>query len=372
MELEKAFRSAQKECDQYVVTNELGNIIEREGFVNLNAFTGLDQTCYLYNFPQNKLELAIMLEAARFSNPVLREYHKEVDVVKEERRMRIESSPIGKLIEEWLSASFKAHPYGISGVGHMSDLGNYSREEATAFFKKYYAPNNLCLAVVGDVKAKDVIKYAKKYFGDLPKGDPVELIHTVEPEQLGERRVVVEDPAQPFWLVGYHVPNSQHADKPALDALVDYLGNGRTSLLYKKLVKETKKAVDIGALTGFPGNKYPGMAAVYAINAKDASNAEVEELVLGEIEKLKEAPLPEEEMEKIRARAKSNFIDQFESRINMAIQLSSYEMIHGDWRELFRELDRINSVTGDDIQRVAKKYFTRKNRTVAVIETVES
>ena len=247
--LEKTFHDAQEYCDQYVTTNEFGNIVEKAGFVGLNAFTGLDQTGYLYNFPENKLELAMMMEASRFSNPVMREYHKEVNVVKEERRMRTESNPIGRLIEEFLTAAFKAHPYGVPTIGHMSDLGNYSRAEALAFFKKYYNPNNLCIAVVGDVKAKDVIKYAEKYFGKIPAGPPVERIQTVEPPQLGERRVAVEDPSQAVWIAGYHVPAITHPDRPALDALIDYLGSGRTSLLYKKLVKETAKQLGIQSRT---------------------------------------------------------------------------------------------------------------------------
>lgn len=370
--LEKTFRDAQETCDQYVTTNEFGNIVEKEGFVGLNAFTSNDQTGYIYNFPQNKLELAIMLEASRFSNPVLREYHKEVDVVKEERRMRTESSPVGRLVEEFLTASFKAHPYGVPTIGHMSDLGNYSRAEALEFFKKYYNPNNLCIAVVGDIKAKDVIKYAEKYFGPIPAGPIVERIQTVEPPQLGERRVVVEDPSQVVWIAGYHVPDSRHPDRPALDALIDYLGSGRTSLLYKKLVKETNKATQVGAFTGFPGNKYPTMVAVYSFAAKDVTAQELEDLIFPEIERLKEETLSDQEVAEIKARAKDAFIRQLNSRQGLALQLTSYEMINGDWRELFRDIDKINAVTAADIQRVAKKYFVRKNRTVGYIETSES
>jgi predicted Zn-dependent peptidase len=370
--LEQTFRDAQQNCDQFVVTNEFGNIVENEGFVGLNAFTSLDQTAYLYNFPQNRLELAMMLEAVRFKNPVLREYHKEVDVVKEERRMRTESNPIGRLLEEFLTIAFKAHPYGVPTIGHMSDLGNYSRAEATAFFKKYYVPNNLCIAIVGDVKSKDVIKYAEKYFGDIPRGADVMPIQTVEPEQIGERRVTVEDPSQAVWLGGYHVPASGHPDRPALDALVDYLGNGRTSLLYKSLVKETQKAIQVGAFSGFPGDKYPTMVAVYGIASKDVTPQELEDLILPEVERLKEELLSPEDVANIKARAKANFIGQLDSRQGLAIQLCSYQMINGDWRKLFADLDLLNSVTAEDIQRVAQTYFTKKNRTVGVIETIES
>jgi predicted Zn-dependent peptidase len=370
-ELEAAFKASEEESGKYVVTNEFGNIVEKAGFVRLNAFTSLDQTAYLYNFPENKLELAIMLESTRFSKPVLREFHKEANVVEEERRMRTESNPIGRLLEEFLTTSYKAHPYGIPTVGHMSDLDNLDRTAAEAFFKKYYVPNNLCIAIVGDVKPKEVIKFAKKYFGDLPRGPEIMPIQTVEPEQIGERRVEIEDPSQAIWIAGYHVPQGSHPDIPALDALVDYLGAGRTSLLYKKLVKETKKAIQVGAFTGFPGDKYPSMVAVYGIAAKDISAMDLEELIFGEVERLKEETLPQAEVDKIKARAKARFINQLDSRQGMAIQLASYQMIEGDWRKLFRKLDKINAVTAEDIQRVANQYLIKKNRTVGYITTVK-
>ncbi len=372
VDLEAAFKAEQDKADSFVVTNEFGNIVEKAGFVGLNAFTSYDQTAFLYNFPENKLELAIMLESTRFSKPVLREFHKEANVVEEERRMRTDSSPVGRLIEEFLSAAYKAHPYGIPTVGHMSDLDNLDRTEAEKFFKKYYVPNNLCIAVVGDVKAKQVMKFAKKYLGGLKRGADIMPITTIEPEQIGERRIEIEDPSQAVWIAGYHVPKGSNPDRPALDALVDYLGSGRTSLLYKKLVKETKKAIQVGAFTGFPGDKYPSMVAVYGFAAKDVQPQELEKLILGEIERLKEEKLPQEEVEKIKARAKANFINQLNSRQGLAIQLCTYQMIDGDWRDLFRQLDKINAVTADDIQRVAKKYMTKKNRTVGYIQTIKS
>ncbi len=371
-ELKAEFKADEEKSDAFVVTNEFGNIVEKAGFVGLNAFTSLDQTAYLYNFPENKLELAIMLESTRFSKPVLREFHKEANVVEEERRMRTESNPIGRLLEEFLTTSYKAHPYGVPTIGHMSDLENLDRTAAETFFKKYYIPNNLCIAIVGDVNPKDVIKFAKKYLGGLPRGPEILPIPTVEPEQAGERRVEVEDPSQAFWIAGYHVPKGSDPDRPALDALVDYLGAGRTSLLYKKLVKETKKALQVGAFTGFPGDKYPSMVAVYGVAAKDVSAMDLEKLILAEIERLKEEPLPEEEVSKIKARAKSSFINQLNSRQGLAIQLCTYQMIEGDWHNLFRQLDKINAVTAEDIQRVAKKYMTKKNRTVGYIQTIKS
>lgn len=370
--LEAAYDEARDASYEYVVPNELGNVVEREGGVGLNAGTGSDFTIYYISFPSNRLELWMALESERFLNPVLREMYKERDVVAEERRMRTDSQPIGRLIEEVLAIAFKSHPYGIPVIGHMSDIQNYSRPAARAQFEKYYSPSNLTIAIVGDVKPKDVIKLAEKYWGRIPYRPAPERIATVEPEQLGERRVTLEDPSQPFYIAGWHVAEGTHPDRPALDALTDYLGQGRTSLLYKNLVKQKKIAMNVGAFVGFPGDKYPTMLAVYAMASSGHNNEECETEIFKEVEKLKNELIDEEEVAKIKARAKASLINQLDSNQGLAFQLAGYQTYWGDWRELFRELDRINAVTAEDVQRVAKEYLTKKNRVVGMINTEES
>jgi len=370
--LEAAYDEARDASYEYVVPNELGNVVEREGGIGLNAGTGYDFTIYIMNFPSNRLELWMALESERFLNPVLREMYKERDVVAEERRMRTDSNPFGRLFEEFLAVAFKAHPYGIPIVGHMSDIQNYSRPSARAQFEKYYSPSNLTVAIVGDVKPKDVKKLAEKYWGRLPSRPAPERIATVEPEQNGERRVVLEDPSQPIYLVGWHIPEGTHPDRPALDALVDHLGQGRTSLLYKNLVKEKKIAMTTAAFAGFPGEKYPTMMGAFAMAASDHINEECETEIFKEVEKLKNEQISEEDLAKIKARTNASLINQLDSNQGLAFQLAGYQVFWGNWRELFRELDRINAVTTEDIQRVAKKYLTKKNRVVGMINTEES
>lgn len=369
--LNTAYEAAREASYELVVPNKFGNVIEREGGVGLNAFTSNDETVYFFSLPSNKVELWMALESERFLNPVLREMYKERDVIAEERRMRTESSPIGKLVEEFLGVAFKAHPYGISGVGHMSDINYYSREEAEAFFQKYYGPSNLTIAIVGDVKTKDVIKLAEKYWSRIEYRPAPDRIATVEPEQSGERRVEVEHPSQPVYLAGWHVPEGTHPDRPALDALCDYLGQGRTSLLYKNLVKEKKIAMNVGAFAGFPGNKYPTLMAVFVMSSAGHDNAEIEEEIFKEVERMRDELIAAEEVEKIKARAKATFINQINSNNGLGMQLAGYQTLWGDWRELFRELDRINAVTPEDIQRVAQKYLTKKNRVVGMVVTTE-
>lgn len=371
-ELEAAFEKAIEDANQFVVPNAFDHILEKEGAVGINAGTGKDQTVYFINLPSNRLELWMAMESERFLNPVLREMYRERNVIGEERRQELENNQIMRTIDAMQSAAFTAHPYGISIVGHMSDIQNYTRDAAKAYFERYYVPSNMTIAIVGDVKPKDVYEQAKKYWGRIPYQPAPESIATVEPEQQGERRVALEDPGQPLFIAGWHIPSGTDPDWPALEAMADYLGQGRTSLLYTNLVKEKKIAANVGVYLGWPGNKYPCLFFAYAIPAADRSNAECEEQIFAEVEHIKNELLPVEEVEKIKARAKSSFINGLTSNAGLAIQLAGYQNDWGSWKELFKTLDRINAVTPEDIQRVAQKYLTAKNRTVVTLNTIES
>jgi len=370
-ELEAAFDKAIEDANQYVEANAFDHILEKEGGVGINAGTGKDQTSYIVSLPSNKLELWMAMESERFLNPVLREMYRERNVIAEERLQVLENNPIMRTIDAMASTAFSAHPYGISIVGHMSDIRNYNRDKALEFYKTYYIPSNMILAIVGDVKPQEVFKLAEKYWGRIPSGPKPEPVATVEPPQKGEKRVTLHDPAQPLFGVAYHVPQGTHPDWPVIEAISDYLGEGRTSLLYKNLVKEKKIASSVGVYAGWPGNKYPCLCFAYVLPATGHTNEECEEQVLAEIEKLKNELIPVEEVDKIKARAKASFVNGLRSNLGMAFQLSGFQNDYGDWRELFRELDRINGVTSEDIQRVAKQYFTEENRTVAKLNTVE-
>ena len=368
-ELQTQFKQAQQDAQQYLVHDEYEEVYKLAGSAGFNAYTSWDATQYILSLPSNKVELWMLMESDRFCNPVIREFYKEKDVVMEERRLGIESQPQGRLIEEFLAVAYKAHPYGLHVIGHMSDLQTMTRPEAEAFFRKYYGPGNLTIGIVGDVNPQRIRALARKYFARIPSGPKPESVETVEPPQIGERRVSVEDPAQPFVLIGYHKPGINHPDNAVFDAITDIIGMGRTSRLYKSLVKEKKIAIASSGFQGLPGNKYPGLFLFYAMPARGHTNEECELAIYEEIEKMKAELVTPDELAKAKTRARAGLIRQLDSNSGLAEQITFYEVVTGDWRNLFTQLDQIEKVTADDIQRVVKEYFTKKNRTVGIIET---
>ncbi len=367
--LEKKFKEIQAELDKLVVQAEFMEIVKQEGAEGINAGTGSDQTVYIMSLPSNKLELWMMMESERFKNPVIREYFKERDVIMEERRQRIESQPIGRLLEEFQGVAFKSHPYGVSIVGHMSDLEHLTRKDVQDYFKKYYVPSNMTLSIAGDVDHERVLELAKKYWGDMPKVDKPAAPVTVEPEQLGEKTVTIYEKTQPIVLLGYHKPSIKHPDGLKMEIISSLLGQGRTSRLYDKLVKKEKSAMMTFAFAEYPGSKYPGLAIIGAVPSKDHSAVEVRDQVLAEIEKLKKDGVTAAELAKVKAQQKAQLIRGLDSNLGMAMQLAVYEVQTGDWRNLFKRIDAIDKLTPEDIKETANKYLTKKNRNVAMIVT---
>ncbi len=371
-QLEKKWRDAVRASQKYVVSNELGEAIQRAGGVGLNASTNADATVYMYNLPSNRIELWMSLESDRFLNPVLREFYTERDVVMEERRLRTDSQPIGTLLEQFIATAYMAHPYSHPVVGYMSDLQALTRAKARKFFQTYYVPQNLVLAIVGDVNVKKTIKMAETYFGRIPRAPEPPKVVTVEPPQPGERIVEVENSSQPILLMGFHRPAELDKNSAVLDVINDVLGQGRTSWLYKSLVKKDKIAIQTGAISSITYGKYPGLFIFYAVVAKGHTNDECEKAVWKQIERIKTTPLSDKELDAVKTRARVNFLRQLQSNQGLALQLAWAETILGDYHQLFRQVDKINAVTKEDIQRVAQKIFVKRNCTVGKIVKPET
>jgi predicted Zn-dependent peptidase len=371
-ELEKNWKDAMARADQYVIPNQFEQILESNGGEGVNASTGHDETTYFYSMPENRLELWAYLESERFLHPVMREFYKERNVVIEERRMRTDSNPIGRLLEQFISAAFQAHPYHRPTVGWMYDLNTFSATDAEKFFEKYYVPSNMVVALVGDVRADEALPIIEKYFGRLPARPAPDEATTTEPPQNSERRVVLHEPAQPLYLEGYHRPDYLSPDDAVYDAISDLMSNGRTSRLYRALVRDKKIAADSAGFSGLPGSKYPHLFAFYAFCLPGHKPEEMAQAIHAEIDRLKNEDVSDEELKMIKTRAKAALIRGLDSNEGLAEQLAFYQARYGDWRELFRSVDRIDKVSKADIRRVASATFVDSNRTVGIIETVPS
>ena len=367
-QLEEAFEAAIEEARSYVVGNEFSSILESNGAQGLNAFTAPDFTGYLYSMPSNRLELWALMEGSRMAFPVFREFYTERDVVYEERRMRVESSPIGRLINRFLHIAYDAHPYGIGGIGFPSDLKSFSRTEGEEFYRKYYVASNMTVAIVGDVDTKDVQKYAEKYMSDIPAGPKPLDLDTVEPEQIAEKRVIMEDPSQPIVIIAWHCPAVTDPTYPAYEALASMLGGGNYSRLYKKLVKEDKTAVQVQSLVGLPGNKYPSLFGVFVVPATGQDPMEVEQSVYDVIADVQgENPFTQEELDGFKVRTRAQLIGASESNSDLANQLAINQTLLGDWRQFFRGLERVQGLTVEDVHAVMETTIQRKNRVVGMI-----
>lgn len=365
--LEENFKKAQEEAQQYVIQNELGEILEREGCPDLNAFTTFDQTVYIYSLPSNKIELWAAIEGDRFTNPVLREFYKEKDVIMEEKRMG-ESNAFGRLLDDFMAVAFKNHMYRSWVIGCMSDLQHISRTEAEEWFNKWYRAKNLTAVIVGDVDPETVMPILEKYLGKIPSGEKPSQYVSEEPPQRAEKRIIMEDPAQPFLVVAYHKPAFDDPDNAVYDAIADILGGGRSSRLYTSLVKEKKVAMFAGTYTEL-GRKYPGLFLFFAVPNQGRTPEECEKAIYEEIEKLKSVPVSKEELDGLKARAKKNFIKSIDDNRGLALNLAMYQNLTGDWRNLFKELEKIDKVNEEDIMKIAKKIFVKNNRSVGIVQT---
>ncbi len=364
---EKRFQDLERESETYVVPNEVGQIYEKNGAVGLNATTGKDLTRYIVSLPANRLELWAAIESDRMVHGVLREFYKEKNVVLEERRLRYENSPSGRLYETFLSAAFTAHPYGMPVIGWTSDVEALSRTQTEIFFRTYYGPGNAVIAIVGDIDIPATIRLIERYFGPIPRQTPPPPVVTVEPESAGERRAEVEFEAEPAVLIGYHRPALDHPDDAVFDVIESLLSDGRSSRLYKTLVKEKQLAANVSASNGIPGARYPNLFMIQAAPRAPHTTQELETAIYAELDRLKSEPVQPAELQKVLNNLDADLIRSLDSNSGLAAQLSYFQAVAGTWRYLLENRDRIARVTAEDVSRVARQYFVKRNRVVATL-----
>jgi predicted Zn-dependent peptidase len=368
-ELKKAFVEAQAEAHKYVIPNQFTDVAERNGAEGLNAETGLDDTMFFWSMPENRLELWAWLESGRLADVVPREFYKERDVVIEERRMRTDSNPIGRLVEQFQATAYVAHNYGRSGIGWPSEVSQINATEAMEFHKKYYVGANIVIAVVGDVKAAEALPVLEKYFSRIPAGPKPEEMTTIEPKQFAEKTVAIREQTQPFYVEGYHRPDYRNPDDAVYDAISDIMSNGRVSRLYRSLVRDQHIAAEAAGFSPFPGGKYPSLFAFFAVPLPGHTPAQMRDAIHKEIEKLKSADVTDEELAMFKTRTRADLLRGLANNQGLANSLAEYQTRYGDWRELFLQLEKVDKVSKADIRRVANEIFVSSNRTEAWIET---
>jgi len=369
--LRAELKSLEEKADAYIVKDEYQKLYKSLGESDMNAFTSVDYTGYVVSLPSNRLESWMMIESDRFKNPVMREFYRERSVVMEERRMG-ESTPARVMWEAMVSHAFKAHPYRNPTIGWMSDIKALTRTDADDFYKSFYTPGNAAVAIVGDVDSARVITLMKKYFEDIPSKPITERFYTEEPGSNSESRVKVFFKAQPQMLIAYKNPGEDHPDTPALIMLDAVLSSGRTSRLYKELVEKKQLAVSAGSSYSTPGRRYPSLF-IFGIAPRAPHTCEENEKALySEIEKLKNEPPGQNELEKIRNQLEAEKIQKLETNQGLSQSLAYGQAITGDWKSEWKLLEKLRKVTAEDIVNVTKKYFTDNNRTVIILEQPET
>jgi predicted Zn-dependent peptidase len=362
--LQTQLEALQQEAATYVVQNQYGQIVQQAGGVGLNATTSADETRYFYSLPANKLELWMSLESERFLDPVFREFYEEKDVILEERRMRVDNSPIGTMIERFLEEAFVNHPYRRPVIGYQEDLFLATRQNIQGFYDTYYGPGNLTAVVVGDVDPATVQRLAQVYFGRYQtRPDPPQPL-IAEPPQTAPREFSLTLPSEPWYLEGYHRPGLTHPDHVIYGMIDSLLTGGRTSRIYKAAVDDTGIALNVGSLNGFPGDRYDNIFLLYGLTAPGHTPEEIGSLFTMELERIQRQPVSPEELEQVKTQARASLLRSLASNSGMASLLAEYQAKTGDWRTLFKELEAMQAVTAQDIQRVAQTMFQPSQRTV--------
>jgi predicted Zn-dependent peptidase len=347
---------------EVIVKDELDQIYTQAGGSGLNAGTTEDQTFYFVTVPRNKLELWFWMESDRLANPVFREFYSERDVVREERRLSVESTPTGKFEEEFEAMFWQSSPYSHPVVGWPSDVESITRAQAEAYFSTYYAPNNITAVLVGDIDPDAALALAHRYLERIPRAaaPPPEML-TAEVPQLAEKRFLAEADTNPEVDIRYHAVPFDHKEFFALQLVADLL-NKRTGRLYR-LVEEQHLAVGEPYAVCRP-MKYEGYFEIGAEVKDGRRPEEVEAALLGELDKLKAEPVGERELQKVKNQELANSYRRLQSNFFLALQLMLYDS-DGDWQYLNQSPARLQAVTAADIQAAARKYFSTENATVA-------
>jgi predicted Zn-dependent peptidase len=366
---EERFMAARATSQDLAEPAALDDLLSINGGVGVNASTAYDRTSYVVELPANRLELYARIYGDVLRNPVFRQFYEERDVVREERRQRSEDDPQGFLLESFVKTAFEKHPYGRSLIGVDSEIENYSESSAKAFFERYYHPNRAVLALVGDVDVERDLPIIEKYFGGIASAADLRPRIATEPVQTEERRVAVEYDAEPQLVIGYHKPTYPSREAYVFDLIDSLLSGGRTSRLYQRMVLQDQSVLNIFTTSAYPGTRFNNLFLVYALPQQPATPDTLEPTIYEELDRLKTEPVGAEELQKVKNQVRAGTVRSLASASGLASSLAYSELFGGGWETLISDLEIYDSITPEEIQAVASKYFTAENRTVGILLT---
>jgi predicted Zn-dependent peptidase len=362
-QLEARFDSLVADQRANMIKNEFDLVLSRSGATGMNAFTSEDMTFYFETVPANKLELWFWMEGDRLKHRVFREFYSERDVVYEERRRSVESTPLGKFEVSFDAVFWDSSPYSWPVIGWPSDVAAITKAQADEYYDLFYAPQNLTAILVGDFDPKQALAMAEKYLGSIPAGKrPAPEMITTETKQLAEKRFYGEAETNPAITMRWHVPAFVHQDVPALQVLSLVLSSN-TGRLHRNLVLDKKLATSASARND--PRKYEGMFEINAETKEGHTPEELEKAVDAEIERLRKETVTTDEMQSVKNRYLASTYRQLTSNFLIMIRYGVAEGTAG-WRMADQMDEAIQKVTADDVQRVANAYFTKENRAVAI------
>jgi len=365
MAAEGQLRLAIDAAQAFVQPNEYARVIEENGGVGLNAGTGIDATEYFYSLPSNRIELWFLLESQRFLHSVFREFYKERAVVMEEYRQRVESNPQGRLMQNLLSASYAAHSYRNPPGGWPGDIAELRVAQARQFFQEYYVPGNMTMAIVGDANPAEAKRLAEKYFGAMPARPMPPLLHTTEPPQPGPKSVTVNANTQPVAAIAYKRPDFYDKDDAVFAVMQLMFSGGRTGLLYRDLVEQKRIALNAQAVAVFPAGRYTNLFVFFLVPSAGHTVQENEKALNDMIAGLQQHQVSEVVLSRAKTQARAAIVRLLANNAGLAGLLSGQYANFGDWRRFFTNLDELDKVSADDVQRVITKYLVPDNRTIA-------
>lgn len=367
-ELKLQMKALQKSADLYSVKDEFSRTFIQNGATNFNATTSMDMTSYFVEMPINKLELWAYLESEALKDPVFREFYQERDVVLEERRMRVDDSPFGKNYESFISIAYQLSPYRRPTIGYEKDIKGLTATDLYEFYKKYYLPQNMIGSIVGDIDIDQTKKILEEYFGSIPAGKIPSAPKNLEPSQKEEKREVIRGKVRPQIMIGYHKPTLPDRDDYVFDLIDQILCDGRTSRFEQELVEKQKIAQSVSCDTGTPGGRLNNLFFIYATPIGSNSAEKLEQAIEAEIEKIKTNLVSSEELERAKNQLIADLTFKISTNLGLAETLTYYEILAGDWHYLDQHPKIAESITAAEIRAVAKKYFTKENRVVSILE----